>query len=90
MILCFLFNQFEFFSLAIFSPLAADRLTADWERWRRLASSMVVIPSFLFAQWHNRLRAFTVFEDLPKDNTSSTLKDSTSATRLTTFSKLKA
>ena len=83
-------SSLSLFSLAMFSPLAADRLTADWQRWRHLASSMVVIPSSRFAQLHNRLRPFTVFEDFPKDNTSSTLENSTSATRLTTLSKWKA
>ena len=37
MILCFLLNQFKFILPCHFSPLAAHRLTADWQRWRRLA-----------------------------------------------------
>ena len=43
-----------------------ERLTADWLIFILLPISMVVMPSFLCAQKHKRLRALKVYGDFPK------------------------
>jgi hypothetical protein len=64
-----------------------ERLTADGFKLSLFPISMVVMPSFLRAQKHKRLRALAVWGDFPKAVTCSISISITSVTRRATQSK---